>query len=96
MATAYITYHQSIGPSQTQAPQGHLSDATPLVIGAEAHTAAVTASCLAEVSCDAIMNITYGPSATATATTGQRLPANTFAYFLWLNNGDRISVITNT
>lgn len=97
MATAYITYHQNVGPNQVQAPQGKISDATPLTIsGAAANAPAVVASCLAEISTDAIMNITYGPSAVATTSIGQRLPAGAYGYFLWLNTGDRISVIANT
>lgn len=97
MATAYITYHQNVGPNQVQAPQGHISDPTPLTISGSAATAtAVTSPCLAEVSCDAIMNITYGPTATATTSIGQRLPASTYGYFIWLSANDRISVIANT
>lgn len=96
MPTAYVTFHQGIGPSQVQAPANKISDATPLTIGAEAHTSAVEVACLAEISCDAIMNISTGPSATASAATGQRLPANTYAYFRWLNVGERVSVIANT
>ena len=97
MPTAYITYHQNVGPNQVQAPAGFLSDATPLTIsGAAANAPAVTTACLAEISCDAIMNISYGPVAVASATKGQRLPAGAYGYFIWLNNGDRISVITNT
>ena len=95
MATAYITYHQNVGPNQVQAPQGHISDATLAISGSHADTTAVTASCLAEISTDTLMNITYGPSAVATTSIGQRLPAGAFGYFIWLNAGDRISVIAS-
>jgi len=97
MATAFISYHRNVGPNQVQAPQGKLSDATPLTISAShAEAPAVTQSCLAEISCDAIMSITYGVTAVATTTTGQRLPAGAFGYFIWLNNGENISVVAQT
>lgn len=97
MATAFITYHQSVGPGQIQAPANKISDATPLTISAShAEAPAVTVACLAEISCDAIMSLTYGKTAVATTTTGQRLPANAYGYRLWLNAGENISVVAQT
>lgn len=94
MATAFVTFHRGVGPNQIQAPAGHISDATPLTISASpANTPTVTEACLAEVSCDASMNITYGQAAVASTTVGQRLPAGAYGYFLWLSAGDRISVV---
>lgn len=97
MASAFISYWQNVGPNQVQAPANKISDATPLAISAShAEAPAVTQACLAEISCDSIMNITSGKTAVATITNGQRLPANAFGYFLWLNVGENISVVANT
>lgn len=95
MATLYITYHLNVGPNQVQAPEGD-SGYDKLTISTEAHTNPVTSSCLAEMSCDAICNVATGKDVTVAATTGQRLPADTYGYFRWMNVGDRISVIANT
>jgi hypothetical protein len=96
MATLRIRYHQNVGPNQVQAPQSKISDETALTIAGEAHTTAVAQACLAELSCDAICAVDYGPAASANAANSQRLPANVYGYFLWLNKGDFISVITTT
>lgn len=96
MATAFVTFHRNVGPGQVQAPANKISDATPLAVGAEAHTAAVADACLAEISTDSIISVTYGLNATASTTVGQRLPAGAYGYFLWLNAGERVSVIAQT
>lgn len=97
MATLRIRYHRNVGPNQIQAPQGKISDETAITLsGSSQATTAVTSACLAELSCDGICAIDYGPSPTASATNGQRLPASTYGYFLWLNNGDSIAAITAT
>ena len=92
--TLFIRFWKNVGPNQIQAPMSKISDTT-LAIGGETHTSAVTESCLAELSCDVICSIDVGTAAVAT-TSMTRLPANTFAYFVWLNNGERISVIANS
>jgi hypothetical protein len=96
MATLRIRYHHGVGPNQVQAPQNKISDEAALTINTEVHTSAVTEPCLAELSCDAICSVDYGPAANASAANGQRLPAGAYGYFLWLNKGDFISVIATT